>query len=114
MAAEMIASVIRYAILPWLFLLFAVILLKLLRGDINTTGLLRTRPGGPMDPERVTILAASLFAIGAYALEVLENGALLDPKTGDYIMPDAPESLLLLLGGANGLYLAGKLMRLRS
>ena len=114
MAAEMIAGIIRYAILPWLFLLFAVILLNILRGKISTAGLLLSRIGVPIDPERIAILAASLFAIGTYALDVLDAGALQDPKTGDYMMPDAPESLLLLLGGANGIYLMGKLMRLRS
>ncbi len=114
MAADATASIIRYAILPWLFLLFAVVLLKILRGDINTAGLLRSRPGGPVELERVTILAASLFGIGAYALDALHGGALHDLKTNTYRMPDAPESLLVLLGGANGLYLAGKLMRLRS
>jgi hypothetical protein len=113
MAAETVADVIRYAILPWLFLLFAVILLKLLRGDINTVGLLRSSPGGRIEPERVTVLAASLSAIGAYALDVLHSGVLTGPK-GEPMMPDAPESLLLLLAAANGLYLTGKLVRLRS
>jgi hypothetical protein len=114
MAAEMIASIIRYAILPWLFLLFAVVLLKMLRGDINTAGLLRTRPGGRIDPERVATMAATLFAIGAYALTVLHTGATFDPETQRFYMPDVPESILVIFGGANGVYLSGKLLRTRN
>ncbi len=114
MTPSTVASIVQYAVLPWLFLLFAVVLLKLLRQEINTTGLLRSRLGDPVDPERVTILATSLFAIGAYALEVLNTGVVPGSKSGVHAMPDVPQSLLVLLGGANGLYLTGKLMRLRS
>jgi hypothetical protein len=114
MTPELIAGFIQYAVLPWLFLLFAVILLQILRGDISTVGLLRTRPNGPIDPERITILAVSAFVVGAYALQVLEAGALYDAESKTYSMPNPPESLLVLLGGGHGVYLSGKLMRLKS
>ena len=55
-----------------------------------------------------------MFAIGAYALNVLETGPILDPGTHIRHMPDAPLSLLIILAGGNGIYLGGKFLRLRS
>ena len=114
MTATIVAGAVRYAVLPWLFLLFAVIVLKMLRGKINTVGLLRSSSDAPVDPERVGILATSMFAIGAYALNVLETGPILEPSTHILHMPDAPLSLLMILAGGNGIYLGGKFLRLRS
>lgn len=111
MTASTIASLIQYAVLPWLFLLFAVVVLKLLRGDIKTAGLLRTHPGGPIDPERVAVMGTTLFVLGGYALTALDTGAIFDTATKTYHMPDVPESALVLFAGANGIYLSGKLLR---
>jgi len=111
MTATDVGQLIRYAVLPWLFLLFAVIILKMLRGEINMSGLLSDKPGGAISPERVSSLAGSIFAIGAYAFSVLAIGAPEDPTTGKPTMPDVPASLLVLLASVNGVYLSGKLIR---
>jgi hypothetical protein len=109
-----VGQIIQYAILPWLFLLFAVVMLKIMRGDINNVGLLRTKLGAPIDPERVSTMASAALAIGGYGLTVLNSGAVRDPVSGAFSMPDAPLTLVALLGGANAIYLIGKFQRLRS
>jgi len=107
-----IGFLIQYAVLPWLLLFFAVVAIQILRGDINTRGLLRTRSaGGPIDPERVAILGTTLFAAGSYLLSALHQGAVFDEATHSYRMPDVPDALLAVLVGSNGIYLGGKIMR---
>ena len=111
MTPSAISGVIQYAVLPWLFLLFAVVLIRMLRGDINTTGLLTTTPDGRLNPERVVLLAATIGALAGYALQTLST-EICDPTTGVCSMPEPPDSLLVLFAGANGIYLSGKLTRL--
>ncbi len=106
-----VGSIIQYAILPWLLLFFAAVALQILRGDINTKGLLRSHSSGEIDPERVAIMGTTLFAAGAYLLQAFETGAIYVPATNSYHMPDIPEALLVLLGGTNSIYLGGKIIR---
>lgn len=107
-----IGFLIQYAVLPWLLLFFAVIAIQILRGDINTTGLLRTRSGSRgIDPERVAILGTTLFAAGSYLVSALHQGAVFVEATHSYRMPDIPDALLVVLGGSNGIYLGGKIAR---
>jgi hypothetical protein len=103
----------QYAMLTWLSAFFVVIVVQMMRGRINTAGLLASSSyrKNAVDPERVAVFAASLFAIAAYALEVLSVGPVFDPDTLTYSMPAPPETLLVLFGAVNGVYLSGKLIR---
>jgi len=80
-----------------------VIAFRILRGDIALYGML-SQGGQRFDPERVQSLAVFIFVIGAFLVE-----AVAAPKKGS--LPSIPESLLVLLGGSNGVYLAGKFAR---
>lgn len=107
-----IGFLIQYAVLPWLLLFFAVVAIQILRGDINTKGLLRTgSESRDIDPERVAILGTTLFAAGSYLVSALHQGAVYIEASHTYQMPDIPNSLLVVLGGSNGVYLGGKIMR---
>ena len=55
MTPEIIAEFLKLFLLGWLGALTAFILVKMLRGDINTTGLMCSTKGGEPDPERVTM-----------------------------------------------------------
>lgn len=107
-----IATILSYLLAAWLSALAAVIALRLLRGDINTKGLLQARADvETIDPERVTMMIITLLAIGGYAINALSAGATFNEQTNLYQLPDAPDALLVLLAGGNTLYLAGKISR---
>lgn len=114
MALSAFISLIQYAIPAWLLLFFAVILMKMLRGDINTNGLLKSWQGGPTDPERAAIMALTIFAAGYYLISSINTGVQANPQSGSPTMPDVPDGILVLLGGANGIYISGKIIRPRN
>jgi len=109
--SHLIAQTLTILLIGWLAALAFAVVIRILRGDINTTGMLRTRPGAGIDPERATMMLTTLLVIGGYALDVLSNGAIENPVTGKDTMPDAPQELLLIMGGGNILYLTGKIGR---
>lgn len=96
----------------WLGLLAALVIARILRGDIRATGLLTHRldvDGGGVAPERVVLMATFPFVVGVYVLNALH--ADISGATGRPSLPDVPQYLLSLLTGGNGLYLAGKIAR---
>ncbi len=114
---ETAAAVLKSGLIVWLFLLIGVVLLKALTGEIRLNGLFREQgsPGNAQDtpaylPSRVQSLIAFLLIIGGYALLVLDSGPVMNAENKPSL-PDVPESLLAVLVGSNGLYLAGKLVK---
>lgn len=95
-------------LLVWLAALAAMILYKMLTGEIRLTGLLAA-DGTPLSAERVQLLIGTLAALGGYALTVLEASRAA-PDTLSRL-PDVPTSLLVLFGGSNTFYLASKFFR---
>jgi hypothetical protein len=86
----------------------ATIVIKLLNGGINTTGLLYGRISGRpaatslyFSPERAQLLAITIISAVHYLTLVITN-----PTPGTF--PPIPESLAEIVGGSNVLYLGGK------
>jgi hypothetical protein len=99
-------------LLAWLGLLLLLVTVRMLRGDIQTAGMLSHRideNGGKVAPERVVAMIAFPFVLGIYALDALHTNV--TSGAGPPSLPDVPEYLLSLLTGSNGLYLAGKIAR---
>lgn len=101
---------VKWEIEIFLFALTGLIAVKLLTGEINTTGLLFGRISGRpsrnnqnryLSPERVQLLFFSIAAAFYYLQLVLNN-----PNVGT--LPDVPQMLPAAVGGSNVIYLAGK------
>src|SRR5262249_23763911 len=88
-----------YAMFAW------IIGVRLLRGDIKTRGLLQTTPEGPIAPERVQLLAISLFAMASYAYQTLQQFEISEASGA---LPAPPAWLIAALAGSNVYYLAIK------
>jgi len=95
---------IESIVFGFLFSLAAIISFRLLTGEINTRGVLRTKsPTGDdeISPARVQLLLFTLATAGTYLSEVLAS-----PGSGR--LPEVPESMLAVLGGSNVFYLGTK------
>jgi hypothetical protein len=91
------AELVTWEGLAFLFALFGVVVVQLLTGQINLTGLLMKKEGDrSFSPERVQLLLATLAAASQYLSQVLK-----DPTQ----LPQVPNSWLLLYGGSHALYL---------
>lgn len=102
-------NLIRFAILPWLFLMFAVVLYRLGRSGLSFRDLVCSEKNGSINPDRLATLAITVFVAASYIMIVLDEGFIeLEPKR--YVMPDIPETLLFLLGGAQGTYVGKKII----
>jgi hypothetical protein len=82
----------------WLTAVAALILYRLLSGQIALDGLL-TMDGQRFSPERLQLLLVTLAALAIYAEEALANQK----------MPEVPDGLLPILVGSHVLYLGGKI-----
>jgi len=116
MGHERLAGLIEYGLMIWLIALVALILFRLvtrpsqfaglIAGDMNASG----KHG--IAPDRLQLLAVFLFALAGFAMSTLGAKALpLDPATHRPIMPEVPQSLLVMLGASHTIYLSGKLGR---
>jgi hypothetical protein len=109
---ELFTKLFAAGLLAWLGLLVLLVTVRMLRGDIRTTGLLSHRLDareGKIAPERVVAMIAFPFVLGVYTLNALH--ADVSGAAGAPSLPDVPAYLLSLLTGGNGLYLAGKIAR---
>jgi hypothetical protein len=107
-----IANAFATSLLVWLALLALLIVMRILRGDINATGLLMHRvDDGRVMPERALAMAVFPSILVTYIYSALNVDL---SMAGPVRLPDVPESLLSLLIGTNGLYLAGKIARGRN
>lgn len=96
-----ITEVITWEGEAFLFLFFGAVVVQLLTGQINLTGLLIKKEGDrSFSPERVQLLLATLAVASQYLLQVLK-----DPTQ----LPQVPNSWLLLYGGSHALYLGRRL-----
>jgi hypothetical protein len=92
-----IAELITWEGLAFLLFLFGVVVVQLLTGQINLSGLLAKKEGdGSFSPERVQLLLATLATASQYLSKVLQ-----DPTQ----LPQVPNSWLLLYGSSHALYL---------
>ena len=85
--------------------LLAVVIFRLLAGQISTRGLLEEKKSGKtgnFSPGRLQLLIVTLGASSFYFVDIVaavETGAL----------PPVPDELLLIVGGSNVAYLGGKI-----
>lgn len=112
MTPENIAEFLQLFLLGWLGALTAIILVKMLRGDINATGLMRSANGADADPERVTLVMLTVAVSLYYLVHTLGVPvAELEGADGKFYMPDLPGEALVLLGGSQSAYITGKIFR---
>ena len=113
MSSADLAAVLQYFFIAWLAVLAGLVAIKILRGDINTNGLLHSPQSNRPDGERVASLATTLAIAGYYVIQTLGTPleSLYDKETGAYFMPDLPEEALVVLGGSYSVYVTGKLLR---
>jgi hypothetical protein len=110
MSTEFIARCLTAGLLIWFVLLVVLIAGRILRGDLDTTGLLRAaRPDADVLPERALSMSLFPLVIVSYAYTALHA----DVNVSHPSLPDLPDNLLMLLAGGNGIYLAGKIARPR-
>jgi hypothetical protein len=105
------AKVLVMGLLVWFALLAAIVAGRILRGDIRVDGLLSGDPESRnrVDPERIANLAIFPSVLLFYIIHALNSDLTLIGNRP--VMPDIPESLVALLTGGNGIYLAGKIVR---
>ncbi len=88
--------------------LFAMVFMRLLRGEIRTSGMLSSDRNGAPSPERVQLLIASLFAMAAYGFDTLSQ---FQTVRAEARLPEPSTWLVAALGGSNALYLVSKIGR---
>jgi hypothetical protein len=105
---EFLAAAIKWQIEIFILVLAGLIAVKVLTGEINTSGLLYGRISGRkrgqdryFSPERVQLLVLTIGASLYYLGLVLDN-----PNPGTF--PELPESWPAAVGGSNAIYLGGK------
>jgi hypothetical protein len=102
-----ITKLLAAGLLVWFALLFALIMVRVLRGDIQVAGMLaHGTASGPVQPERALAMAVFPVILIYYVLESLHADMSVRAS-----LPDIPQSLLVALTGSNSLYLAGKIAR---
>ena len=85
--------------------LTSLMVLKLLRGDINLTGMLRRTEDGPIEPDRMQAFVLTIF--GALYLAFMGVNEVAVSAS----MPEVPEFLLAGFAGSQATYLVGKAIR---
>lgn len=103
---ELVTKLLAAGLLLWFAALVLLIAVRVLRRDIEVTGLLTERGRDEITPERVAAMAVFPIIIIYYVLLALRVDVSVNPS-----MPDIPELLVTILTGSNGLYLAGKIAR---
>jgi hypothetical protein len=107
---QLAARILEYGLLAWFGLLFALIGMRILRGDIIASGFLTNRANGQaVEPERALMMTIFPAVVLYYAYTALTDEVPM--VNGRPSLPDIPQYLLMLLTGSNSLYLAGKIAR---
>jgi hypothetical protein len=105
----LITNLFATGLLAWFGLLALLLAIRILRGDIPGTGLLlHHRDDENVAPERVLAMAVFPFVMISYIYSALQVNL---AAPGMLQLPELPASLLNLVIGSNGLYLAGKIAR---
>lgn len=99
--------VFEIGLLVWFALFAWLVLSRMLSGAIDASGLLQHgAEDAGVAPERVVSMIAFPAVLGSYVLAALHADMSVQAA-----LPDPSENMVLLLGGGNGLYLAGKIAR---
>ncbi len=106
------AKILEYGLLVWFGLLALLIAVRILRRDINVSGLLtQARGDQSVLPERALHMAVFPAVVAFYAYTALQVDVNAVAEGVRPSLPDVPDYLLSLLTGSNSLYLAGKIAR---
>jgi len=104
---NLLVRIFETGLAVWFVLLAAIVVWRMLTGEIDATGLLRHDPGDDgIAPERVLSVIAFPAVLASYVLTALHADMSVNAA-----LPNPSENLVLLLTGGNGLYLAGKIAR---
>ena len=104
------AQALHIVLAIWVAALATLVAFRVLTGGIRVTGLLsdaRQR----VSPERFQMLAATLAVGVLYATTTLRAGAFPETPPGMPVLDSASTLLVAAIGGSQGLYLLGKLLR---
>ena len=109
---QLAARILEYGLLAWFGLLTLLIAVRILRRDIDASGLLTHRAGDQsVLPERALHMAVFPVVIAYYLYTALQLDVTAVAEGVRPSMPNVPEYLLSLLTGTNSLFLAGKIAR---
>ena len=92
---------LEIGLIAWLSAFGALLLYKVLTGQISLSGLMLDQPGDRVQADRLQLLVGSIAGTAVYVGLAIKAGG----------FPEIPEWMLTLLGGSQGLYLFGKKMR---
>ncbi len=111
MSGEDVSKIVEVFFIAWMVVLFSVVMIKLLRGNINTFGLLCTSNGSSsdIDPERLVLVISTVIAAIYYIMLTMETTCF--PGVPGCGLPDIPDELLMILGGSHSAFLTGKIFR---
>ena len=104
---HLIFRVLETGLALWFLLLAAIVIWRVLVGEIDMRGVLQHDRAEGVAPERLVSLIAFPTVLATYVL-----GALHTDLNAAHSLPDISENMILLLTGGNGLYLAGKIARI--
>jgi hypothetical protein len=108
MRLALVAHLVEFALVAWLAVVAAFVVVQMLRGRIPLAGLFeaKTDPAGTsaLNLDRHQLLILSVGYAVYYVVQALhlEQGS---------AMPDVPSSVLYLLAGSQAVYLGGKIAR---
>ncbi len=105
---QFITHTLAAGLLAWLVLLALIIITRVLNGELKSDGLLARSRGADVAPERALSMMVFPVVIASYAYLALHADV-----SEKATLPDVPDQLLMLLIGSNGIYLAGKIARLK-
>ena len=106
------AKYLEYGLLAWFGLLALLIAVRILRRDIDVSGLLTQNAGDQrVLPERALHIAVFPAVVAFYLYAALHVDVTAVAEGARPSLPDVPEYLLTLLMGTNSLFLAGKIAR---
>lgn len=100
----LLTRILGGGLLIWFGLLGALLIVRLLRGEIVTAGLLAGRKGDSLGLGRVQMLAGMCLFAAGYVGHALR----LPPGSG---LPDIPPVILAMLVGSQSAYLVGKYLQ---
>jgi hypothetical protein len=103
----LLTKFVRFEVMFLIFGLAAVVLARLLGGEINTKGLLYgsdAQGNQSFSPGRVQLLLLTIAAAGQYLTQILGNLGNLDQSS----LPPVNNDLVAGLLGSNAVYLTGK------
>ena len=95
--------ILRFEGLSFIVLLGVLLAYRLLTREINLDGLLRHRRGGPVSPERVQLLVATIAVSFRFLVAATHEGS--------NSLPEVDAATLSVFGASSGLYAAVKALK---